>query len=143
MAVAYARAAEFAERTGQVLSAAEQMQIEALLGEASALMRAHSADLDERLAATTTEETLVTGICIRVVARYLANPHQAAQVGTGPFTRAWAVANARGMWLTDDELADLAPPAPAGAARGVGTVRVGLAVGTAGQRRRLGRWPPC
>lgn len=132
---AFANTEDYAARTGQTLTDAQITQVALLLEEASALMRGSSTDLDARMAAGQPAATLVTGICVRIVMRYLANPTQASQLTTGPFSRAYAAVNARGLYLTADDLADLAPPVQAGVARGVGTVRVGLPVGTVGQRR--------
>lgn len=127
----FANSQEYAARTNQPLSEQQQLQVSALLGDASALMRKHAPGLDARVTAGAVERALVVGTCVRVVERYLANPSLAAQVTVGPFSRAWAAANARGLFLTADELADLGPTLSAGRAAGVGTIRLGLAVGPA------------
>jgi hypothetical protein len=116
--------------TASTLSATQRAQVGALLLEISDLMRDNSEDLDGRLAAGTARASVAVGVAVRAVQRYLANPTQASQVTTGPFSRAYAVANARGLGLTDDDLAKLAPVAQPGA-RGVGSIRLGLTVGTA------------
>lgn len=129
---------EYELRTARTLSAAERVQVTALLGDASALIRSASADLDARIAAGTLDAGLVTGIAVRVVQRFLSNPTGASQVTSGPFSRAYAASNTRGLFLTDEDLAALTPPVVNGA-RGVGTIRVGLPVGVAREPRP--RWP--
>lgn len=137
MADPFADSDDYATRTGQVLSDGQIAQVTALLEESSELIREHAAGLDARMAAGSPAVTLVTGVCVRVVQRYLANPTQASQLVKGPFSVAYAAANARGLYLTEDDLSGLLPAGKAAA--GVGTIRVGLPVGTVGQRRRR-RW---
>lgn len=146
MADPYADNEDYAARTGQTLSAAQEAQIDLLLAEVSEMIRARAVDVDARLEADppTLALTVVQGVAIRAVQRYLANPTQAAQLVKGPFSAAYAAVNARGLWLTDDDLAELAPVPLAGITPGIGTIRLGRPMGTVGQVRRGaaidGRW---
>lgn len=139
MADPFADSDDYATRTGQVLSDAQIAQVTALLEESSELIREHAAGLDARMAAGSPPATLVTGVCVRVVQRYLANPTQASQLVKGPFSVAYAAANARGLYLTEDDLVGLIPPLATGKVRGVGTFRVGLPVSPS-RHGRYGRW---
>jgi hypothetical protein len=132
VADSFAGTDDYATRTGQTLTTAEAAQVAVLLGEASEMIREASPGIDDRMAAGSPAPTLVTGICVRMVFRYLANPKQSASDTTGPFTSSWAGANTRGLVLTEDDLAilnrtigQIATP------RGVATIRVGVPVGTA------------
>lgn len=129
MADPYATHEDYTQLTLEPLEATEEQdQVDALLAQASALMRIKVPGLDGRILAGTFDVVLAVGICVQVVQRYLDNPTRAAQSGTGPFTKSWASANARGLWLTDDELDTLAPPPPVGRVRGVGTIRLNTPV---------------
>lgn len=142
MADPFADVDDYQTRTGQALSTAEQEQVTTLLGEASALIRLYAPGIDDRITAGVPDATLVAGLCVRMVSRYLANPVQAAALTTGPFTTSWAAANSRGLWLSADELAILNPPVLRTTPRGVGTIRVSTVVGTArpGPARCLPPW---
>ena len=142
MADPFATSEDYELRTGQTLDPDRKPQVTALLGDASELIREHSPGIDDRMAATppSPSQSLVAGICVRMVVRYLANPELAAAASSGPFAKSWASNNARGLWLTDDELAVLNPPAATTTARGVGNIRVGTVVGTARQARCLPPW---
>lgn len=141
MADPFATPDDYTARTGQTLDSSERVQVTTLLEEASELIREHSPGIDARITAENLAPTLATGICVRVVQRYMANPTQAAARTTGPFTVSWSGANTRGLWITEDELATLNGPATASTtARGVGSVRLATVVGTARQGRCLPPW---
>lgn len=142
MADPFADVNDYEVRTGQTLSTEEQAQVTELLGEASALIRLYALGIDDRITAGIPDATLVTGLCVRMVRRYLANPEQAAALTTGPYTSSWAAANSRGLWLAADDLALLNPPVQRTTPRGVGTIRLSTVVGTArpGPARSLPPW---
>jgi hypothetical protein len=140
MAASFASSEDYELRTGQTLDAQGKAQVSALLGEASELIREHSPGIDDRVTAGSPAPTLVAGITVRMVSRYLANPDQASNLATGPFSRGWAAVNARGLWVTEDEKAVLNPVTASTTARGVGNIRVGTVVGTARSARCLPPW---
>lgn len=119
-----ATADDYQTRTGETLDVPGIAQVTVLLAEASALMRQEAPGLDAL------DATLVTGICCRVVERYLGNPTQATQLGTGPFIEGYSSANATGLALTDREKAQLHPiPVSTGKVPvGIGSIRVGVTV---------------
>jgi hypothetical protein len=126
--VPFADPGHYAVRTGQTLDSTQMAQVGVLLDEASALLRERVSDLDARLAAGTLAAAIPKGIVCDMVFRYIANPTRASSVGTGPFVSTYASVNARGLYVTDDELAALAPASAAGAGAGVGSIRLGLPV---------------
>lgn len=122
----YANHRDYELRTGQ--PSVHAPQVDVLLDEAAALVQASAPGLDERIDAGTIPMTLVTGICVRVVQRYLENPTRAIQLGTGPFIRGYSSNTAIGLALTDDEVASLNPPTAGGKPRGVGSFRTSVPV---------------
>jgi hypothetical protein len=120
----------YAGRTGQTLSAGQEV----LLEEASELIREAAPGIEDRIGNGISEVRLM-GIVCDVVFRYLANPALASQVGDGPFLSSWSAVNARGMFLTADETAELTATPATGRPRGVGTIRLTMPV-----RPRRGCW---
>lgn len=124
-----ATADDYQTRTGETLDVTGIAQVTLLLQEASALIRREAPGIDAAILANTMDPVLVTGICCRVVQRYLANPTQATQLGTGPFIEGYAAATATGLALTAAEKGQLTPtPLVAGVPAGIGTIRVGTVV---------------
>lgn len=113
-------------RMGETLDAPEDAQVESFLAYASARLRAHRPDIDDRIATMDLDSVLVTGVIVTAVVRALDTMRTGLRVRGEQFpeiSTTYADADASLVYFTPEDLAILDPQA--GASGGAFTIRVG------------------
>lgn len=87
------------------LSASEQLVAAALLGDASAVMRARVPSLDDRVDDDTLDVALPRSVCVQMVLRVLRNPDGLVSEQIDDYGIRRSESAAGSLHITDDELA--------------------------------------
>lgn len=95
--MAYATVADVESRLGRDLSTEEENQVEVLLDDVEALIRARITDLDERVAASANYERIVVMVEVNAVVRVLRNPEAYVSETDGNYSYQRSTTTASGM----------------------------------------------